>query len=331
MAGATLYQPITQQWKLASGIKVADIDSEIALVEYDKVQTQVINGVEKLVYGIMSVRKSIEEKTKRIEYIERKLYDVEGALIAGKITSEAPVGMKAQLAAARQELLKLHVQESEYIEELKTMAGIDLTSRQISDEFKTQLEIRPLSFYLEMGETSNTDVRISELKVSKAREGIEAAKRSYLPDLGIMAAYSYQNSLKILPETNPFIGASLSWNIQDVFGNERVVKQRRLQYEQAEEHREYISRKVSSEIENAYRQLQESNELISVAYEAMRYQKENLSIEKNRYAAGLNTIVDVLNAEADHAKAESDYYSARVNYNVKLCDLFSLTENRHWP
>ena len=143
-----------------------------------------------------------------------------------------------------------------------------------------------------------------------------------------MAGYSYQNSIRILPETSPFVGASFSWNIQDIFSNRRVVRQRRLQLEQAVEYREYTSKSTTAEVENAYRQLQESGELINVAAESVQFRKRNLGIEYDRQAAGLNTMSDVLDAEAEYAKAEADYYSAMVNYRVMMANLVMLTSDK---
>lgn len=328
MAGATLYQPLTQQWKLSSGIKAAEIDRDIAAMEYDRAELQVVNGVEKLYYGILVVRKRIEENNKRIESIERRNYDAESAVAAGKSTDAATLGMTANLAARRQDLLKLRIEESGYISDLKKLTGADFSSVQFTGNFTTGNLVQPLSYYLDKAEASNLDLQLANLKIRKAEQGIAAAKHSYLPDVGLMAGYSYQNSIKILPENSSFVGASFSWNIQDIFSNRRVVKQRRLQLEQAVEYREYTSKNTTAEVENAYRQLQESGELINVVAESVRFRKRNLGIEYDRQVAGLNTMSDVLDAEAEYAKAEADYYSAMVNYCVMKANLVMLTSDK---
>lgn len=328
MAGAMLYQPITQQWKLSSGIMAAEIDRDIAAMEYDRAELQVVNGVEKLYYGILAVRKRIEENNKRIEAIERRKYDAESAVAAGKSTDAATLGMTAILAARRQELLKLRIEESGYISDLKKLTGADFSSVRFSGNFTAGNPVQPLSYYLDKAETSNVDLRLSDMNIRKAEQGIAAAKRSYLPDVGLVAGYSYQNSIRILPETSPFVGASFSWNIQDIFSNRRVVKQRRLQMEQAVEYREYTLKNTTAEVENAYRQLLESGELINVTSESVRFRKRNLGIEYDRQAAGLNTMSDVLDAEAEYAKAEADYYSAMVNYRVMIANLIMLTSDK---
>lgn len=328
MAGATLYQPLTQQWRLSSGIKASGIDRDIAAMEYNKAELQVVNGVERLYYGILAVRKRIEENNKRIESIERRAYDAESAMEAGKSTDAVTLGMTANLAARRQDLLKLRIEESGYISDLKKLTGTDFSSVQFAGNFTAGNLVQPLSYYLDKAEASNTDLQLADLKIRKAEHGIAAAKRSYLPDVGLMAGYSYQNSIKILPETNPFIGASFSWNIQDIFSNRRVARQRRLQLEQAVEYREYASKSTAAEVENAYRQLQESGELINAAAESVQFRKRNLGIEYDRQAAGLNTMSEVLDAEAEYAKAEADYYSAMVNYRVMMANLIMLTSDK---
>lgn len=325
LAGAMLYQPVTQQWKLSSGIKVAEIDRDIAAMEYNKAELEVVNGVEKLYYGILAVRSRIEETQKRIELIERKAYDAESAVEAGKATDAATLGMTANLAARRQELLKLKIEESNYLSDLKKLTGLDFSQTQFTGNFVDSNPVQPLTYYLDRAQSANVDIQLADLNIRKAKHGIEAAKRSYLPDVGIMAGYNYQNSIEFLSKTNPFIGASFSWNLQDIFSNRKTVQQRQLQYEQAAEYREYAVKNTMAEVENAYRQLTESGDLIHVAAQSVNFRKRTLEIEYDRRDAGINTVTAVLEAEAEYAKAEADYYSAMVNYRVQMANLIMLT------
>lgn len=324
LAGATLYQPVTQQWQLTSAIKATEIDRDIAYAEYSKAELQVVNGVERLFYNVLAVRKRIEEIEKRIASAERRLYDAESALAAGKTIDATTMGLTASLASQQQELLKLRNEESDHFADLRKLTGMDYSPMELSAEITMDNPVQPLSCYLAKATASNVELRLADLDVSKARQGLAVAKRSYLPDMGLIAGYNYQNSVSVFPDTNSFIGASFSWNIQDVFSNRHTVRQRRLQLQQAVEKREHTSRSTAADVEKAYRRLVESGEVTDVAAKAAQHGRRNLEVAYARQAAGLNTATDVLDAEAECAKSEADCYAAMAAMRVAMANLVML-------
>ncbi len=142
-----------------------------------------------------------------------------------------------------------------------------------------------------------------------------------------MAGYAYQNSLSILSENNPYVGISFSWNLQNLFGNSKVMKQRKLKHQQAVEYNEYVHKDIAAEVGKAYRQLKESEHLMEVAAQAVDFQRHNLDIAYDKQDAGLNTPTDVLEAEAEFAKSEADYYAAKQSYLITLANLRMLTSD----
>lgn len=325
IAGASLYQPILQLPKIATGVKIAQIDKELAGLEYTKTELLVVNGVERLFYGILAVRKRKIEAEKKIEAMSRRLYDVESAFLSGKTVEANTVGMKADVSDRKQDLLELDNEENDYLAELKTLTGTDFRDIPFGDE--SNYPIQNVSDYLDDAAANNVDVRISALQIAQSEQGIKAARRNYLPDVGLMAGYAYQNSLSILSENNPYVGVSFSWNLQNLFGNSKVMKQRRLKHEQAVEYNEYVRKDITAKVEKAYRQLKETEHLMDVAAQAVDFQRHNLDIAYDKQDAGLNTRTDVLEAEAEFAKSEADYYAAKQSYLVTLADLRMLTSD----
>lgn len=325
MAGASLYQPLSQLPKIRTGVKIAALDEDLANLEYTKSELQVINGVERLFYGILAVRKRKEETEKKIELIERRLYDTQSALLSGKMVDAGVLGMEADLSGKRQELLELSNEECDYIAELKKLTGADFSNVPFSDQLFANEDIAPAQDYIDAAAEKNVDLKISAMQVEKSQKGIEVAKQSYLPDIGLMAGYNYQNSIKILSDHNPYIGVSFKWNIQDVFSNSKVMKQRKLKYGQAQENAEYMRRSVEAEVEKAYRKMQEAKRLIGVAEQTVGFRRRNLEMEYDKRDAGLNTQTDVLEFEAEFAKAEADFYAAKQSYMIAQADMRMLT------
>ncbi|WP_126971296.1 TolC family protein [Gynurincola endophyticus] len=323
-AGAAVYQPLTQLGKIQAGIDVAKVDHEMSKLEKSQIELQLQSAVEQLYYGILVVRKRQLEAAKNIEVAKLQLYDVEGAVISGKTISVSEAGLKANIADEEQKLLKLNFEEQDYIAELRQLTGIDLESVELKEPAAAvkQLNIADLH---QSGNINNVDVQLSRLQEQKATIGIRAAQKSSLPEIGVLAGYTYQLGNAIFPQSNPFIGASLKWNIQDLFSNKETISQRKLLHQQAAENVKYVEEQTNTAIDKAYRKWQQSQALIQVATKAVGYRKEALRIENDKKAAGLNTPIQLLTAESSLAKAEADLYAAMLNEQIVLIELRKLT------
>lgn len=319
--GATVYQPITQLGKIKTGVDIAKIDHAISVLEQSKTELQIINAVEQYYYGILAIRKRKEEAQKNIEVAKLKLYDVQSALLAGKTTEVSEVGLKANIANEEQELLKLKFQEEDYIAEFKKLTGISVDKLVLTDE-NTIIPIPKSS-----ATANNTDLQIANLQKQKSELAIKAAKQSYLPDLGVFAGYNYQEGNSIMPNSNPYVGASFRWNIQDIFSNKQVLSQRYYVQQQAEVNEAYIKEQTAVSIEKTYRKMKQAEELIAVARKAVDYRKAELKLKQDRKETGLGKPIDILETEAALAKSEADLYAAIMSYKVALAELKMLTEN----
>jgi outer membrane protein len=329
-AGVTFYQPITQLGKIKAGVNVSKTVLQIARAEENKAVFQIKQSVEKLYFGLMIIQKQIEEAEIKLKLAESKLLDVENAILAGITTESNKYGLAASAADEEQNLLKLKIQYDDYAADLIQLLGLDpsiaLELQPVpADDFIADLTGIDTSF-IESG-AKNNDLKMASLNKSNAGYSIKASKFAYLPDLGILGGYTYQEGSDIYPKNNTYIGASLKWNLQDVLSNRTVQKQRTLIMKQAEENLANTKEQVSRDIAKAYRKLKQAEVLINVAGKVVDYRKADLKIQTDKHTSGLNLVADLLSAKASMAKAESDYYAAQMNYRIALSELKILTGN----
>jgi outer membrane protein TolC len=168
---------------------------------------------------------------------------------------------------------------------------------------------------------SNSDLMIAGLSRTKAEQARKAARYTYLPDLGLIAGYTYQTGNFIYPEHNPFVGASFKWNLQDILLNRQLVNQRNFSLQQTIEFALDAKDKLNSDIDKAYRKISHAEALVKVAQKAVYYRLEELKIQQDKEESGLNTASDLLNAKALLAKAQADLLAAQMNYRIALTDL----------
>ncbi len=329
-AGVTIYQPISQIGKINSGVRISKTELQIAETEKNQTAFQIKQSVEKLYFGMLIIRKQIEEAELRIKMSESKLRDVENALLAGKTTGLGKYGLAASVADEQQKLLRLEMTYDDYAADLRQLTGFDPSATLIPEPLdNSQLIEKVTGIDTSFNETNqrNNDILLASLQLTKAGYSIKASKFGYLPDLGLIGGYTYQKGTVIYPENNTYVGASLKWNLQDILTNRTIQKQRSYMREQAEENLANTREQVSNEIAKAYRKLRQSEELIKVAGKAVEYRSEDLRIKRTGNAAGLNLDSELLEVRAALAKAESDYLSAQMNYRIALSELKILTGN----
>jgi outer membrane protein TolC len=328
-AGVTVYQPLTQQGKIKTGVDLSKTDVLISEKEKEKAARQITQSVEKLYYGILINRQQQIEAGAKLELAKIKLYDVESALLAGKTVTASKAGLNADVADEEQDLLKLSIQEEDYMADMKYLTGLPEDSFQV-DTTETDNNNLPatLDSYQAAATTNNTDINLAGLNKTKTELAIKAAKQSNLPDVGVIAGYTYQKGNALYTTNNPFTGINFKWNLQDIFSNKQVVKQRGYLLQQANENLLNTQEQVSNDVEKAYRKLAQTEALIRVAQKAVNYRKEVLKIQEDRKSAGLNTPSDVLDAKSALAKSEADLYTTQYSYRIAMTELKTLTGNQ---
>jgi outer membrane protein len=329
-AGITLYQPITQLGKINAGVQVSKTELQIARTEEDKAAFQIKQSVEKLYFGLLILQKQIEEAGLKIKLAESKLHDVENAVMAGKTTESNRYGLAASAADEEQNLLKLKIQYDDYAADLKQLTGMNSQCDLILEPLPVENLVEQAAVIdtsLNEASAKNNDLKLASLYKTKAEYSIQASKFSYLPDIGILGGYTYQDGTVIYPKNNTYIGASLKWNLQDMLSNRTVQRQRIYLKEQAEENLTNTREQVDKDISKVYRKLKQSEELIKVAGKVVKYRGEDLKIQNDKRKSGMNLESDLLSAKAAMAKAESDYFAAQLNYRIALSELKILTGN----
>jgi outer membrane protein len=321
--GATLYQPISQLGKIRAGVKIAQLDYDITNAEYQKATFEIMNAVEQYYYGILIARKRMDETKKNMLVVEQRLYDLESAILAGKTITVNEAGLRASLASEKQEYLKWSFQEADYSAAFYKITGIAVKDFTLIDE-SIEINQTPIEEYQQAALENNADVRMAQLRIQKSDWGINAAKLSYLPDIGVFVGYAYQEGNTIFPKSNPYAGASFKWNIQDLFITRQTVVQREALKKQAEEHALYNEQSVNTAVETAHRKIKQAQELIGVAEQALAYRTQELNVEKDRLETGLGTKVKVIEIEALLAKAEADLYAAKLSYKMALAEMRQL-------
>ena len=320
-AAGLIYQPITEQGKIRTGIDISKTDVLITEKEKNKVAQQIRQSVERLFYGLLINEKQKVEAFSKLEAAKIKLHDVESALLAEKTVNVDKAGLLANIAEQEQTILQLNLQAQDYMDDLKQITGLNAHNLFLKNVDIITSATPSLEESKSAALVNNIDINIASLNQKKADLGIKAAHQNYLPDVGLIGGYMYQTGNGVFPNNNPFAGINFRWNIQNVVANKHVVEQRRLLSKQANENFDNTREQLNTDVNKAYNKIIQVNHLVAVAQKAAYYRKEELKIQLDKSASGLNTNVDVLNAKSSLAKSEADLYAAQLSYRLALSDM----------
>ena len=323
--GVSAYQPITQQAKIKTGLEIDKTDVAVTEKEKLKISLQIKQAVERLYYSTLIAQKQLEEARAKLDLANAKLSDVENALLAGKTIAVNKAGLQANIADEEQSILRLNIQMQDYLGDLINLTGIQAATIKLEEKEPDLQAIEVVDVYKNTATNSNVDLQIAGINKSKALLGIKMARQSNIPDVGLIAGYSYQKGNPLLPSSSPFLGVNLRWNIQDLFSNKEIIKQREFQVKQVEENIANTKEQVNNDIDKAYRKISQIRELIGVAKKTVAFRKEEMKLEEDKQAAGLNLKTDHLNTKALLAKSEADMYAAQLSYTLAVLELKFLT------
>lgn len=159
------------------------------------------------------------------------------------------------------------------------------------------------------------------------------ARADMLPTVGLSVGYSYYGNLKLngmadagggtmVPYSQKFqegMGlAMLSVKIPIFHWGESRKKVRKAQYElrNAELDLQKNERLVDIEVQQAIRNVQDGFLLIRTAETGLQQADENLRVMRNRYAASMAPLTDLLDAQSQWQQAESNLIEAQTQYKI---------------
>lgn len=322
LTNTTLGQPLTQLFKIHAANNVASAERRVTEAELKKDEDEVILGVHQIYYGLLAARKQVDAVQAEIAAAEQTLKEARSAVEAGNVLEVAVVGARASLLHSKQVLLAAENQVSDLTEEMDQALGLPLDVELDLAEVDTspggQVSRQQ---YLDAALAQNPEVQAAKETVAKARSGLRAAQYEYLPDVGAFARYTYQSGVPFVAHSFGTFGLQMTWNIFDWGKRSGVVGQRDALLTQAEENLRCVTDRVSVEVDKAYRKLERTELMISVAAEALALQRESERLNGNQFKAGVISEAKNAQAVAGTRKAELDELQARLAHELALAEI----------
>jgi len=324
VGGVSLLQPLSQQWRIGSGVEAARAERESRRQDERQVASQVRYGVEELFVGILVERQRSVALEARVLGQKAKLLDAEHAASVGEVLDDAVLGLRAELTQAEAKLLRSRQEQTKlglHLADLIGRPGEPVIDLEPSLPARPR---RPLNEWL-AGAGKNPERLSATAVVAKAVAGERATRQGNIPDLGFFATGLAQDGIDYLPSRTGFVGLVLKWDLFDAGRTSSEVRRSSVQRRLAEANRDRVGEEVDRQVRSVYLDLDHADELLSLAGRAADYRRRAAQLARQSVGNGLALPSKALLAEADQAEAEADLYAAGMQRHLALLRLHWLT------
>lgn len=339
MAGLTLTQPIYTGGKISAGRQMARLGRQIADQQLRMTRMDVLVDANNAYWSYIAVRR-------KVRMLES--YSTQMDTIYKQTSSAVAAGM-----AIENDLLRIEAKRTEIEYQLqRARNGADLCRMALCNvigaPLDTAIEPTDTTFNIESPTAMSLDIArrpevgLLEKQIDVNMQRIRDARSEMLPTVGLSAGYSYYGNIKLkgfadmgngttVPYTQEFrdgIGiAMLAVKIPIFHWGESRKKLHKARYEldnsQLELQRNM--RLMSIEAQQAVQNVEDGYRMIHTAESGLRQAEENLRVMRNRYAAAMSPLTDLLDAQSQWQQAQSNLIEAQTQYMIYRTDYLRAT------
>ena len=314
-ANAQVAQPISQLYKIHLAIQEKQLSSDMASQQFRGKRQSVVADVKQAYYAVLqteSALKSTEATVKQYEETDRLAtqYIQQEAVLQSE-----SLDVKAKLAEARYQLVELHNNLLTQKEQLNYLLGRDLETDFTTEEVPPiSLKETDLQFAQQTALAQRPEIKEAEINVQRADVDRKLAKSQYIPDLGVAFHYSSPLNTEILPKNIAAAGVEMSWEPFDWGRRKDDVNEKKITLEQTQYQLKDARSQVLLDVNNHFRKLDQSRQLLSVAVSAQAAANEKLREVNDKFKQSSVLLRDVLQQQAAVASADHDYEQALLAF-----------------
>lgn len=316
-------QPLSGLYKTRLNLKALTFSTELARQKNRSKRQDTVRNVKQVYYNIEQVQSSLAATRetvalyKEVERITNEYVTKQTALESELLQAEAG------LADIEQSELTLSNQEANQKEQLN-----DLLGRDVLTEFTVSAigegAANPETDLVAARKTAlaqRPEVEQAHLKVLQSEQEVRAKRAEYIPEISAeFNSITLLNYSSFFPGGTYSVGISLSWEPLDWGRKRNEIAEKRDTVSQDKNTQTSAERKVIMDVDDKYRQMQQSWSKLRSARLSQKAAAENLRVDKNQYEVQAVLLKVVFQAQSTLAQANSDYQHALADYWTSKAD-----------
>ena len=321
-----IVQPVFTGGKILNTFKNAKIDLQIAKEKSENAKNEVILNTKKGFFNILVMRELLKAHKEALKLAENNHRNVTESYNLGMVSKYDLLRSELTVASIKPTILNVEKGLKLLILNLKAMLGIpDSTGINISGKLsyeKYQLDVPHL---IQHSLINRSEIQQLKMEAVKAKNLLRMAYAQYLPDLSIIASYSYRSDYFKLNGDNwenyytvnlgvrfpIFMGMKRSGQIGELRVMKKVIGMNIKDLNDA----------TKLQIKDLYLTIQKEFKNIQAGLKNIETAREGVRIADLNYNEGMISILELNSSFNELTKAKVTYLQAVYNYNIALAEL----------
>ncbi|MBK1896887.1 TolC family protein [Chryseobacterium sp. YIM B02567] len=195
------------------------------------------------------------------------------------------------------------------------------------DLISDNAEIPYINELTESALAKNENIEITKKNLSVKELDQKIVRANYLPKITAGGEYfiKYPNMMFFPPEPYAYrlgmIGVNLTYPIESLYKNKYKMQEAKENIDLAKLQIEEKEEGLKHSVYEAYKKLEETDQKVKIAEEAINQAKENYRIVKTKYANKLSLITELIDADNTYLETQSNLISVKINRQLKYYQL----------
>jgi outer membrane protein TolC len=321
-SGTGLEQPVTQMFKIRESNRAASADIKSARAQANQTQNEIALKVRQLYYGILIAQLKLQAAQEEVAASEVKLQESLSDVERGQALEEVALQSRASALDAKQTALVQRLQIHDLTISLDDLLGLPLnTNLALEADNSAPAPVPSREECIRIAQDRSPEIQAAKQSVEKAKAGLAAAKDEYIPDVTALARYSYQSGIPFLVHNFGTFGVSFTYDLFD--GGKRVaeIKDSRTLLSEAELNLARIEDEVTVQVEKAYDKVEQMEDLVGVADEAVKTRAEASRVTDRRFEQTSALASARSEAHAKEISSQASYLEATLGLSLAQGDL----------
>ena len=318
-------QPLTQLRRIGLQIKQQQLGVEITETQLRAKEQALVNEVKRAYYAILQTEGAARAAEDSVK-LYRELDRVTGEYVMQQVALKTDLmDVQTRVAKAEYEVLTLMNSLSAQKEQLNNLLGRDVrTEFSVADAVETAQAAMRETNLVEARKRAleqRPEIREARLRLQQATLDRRAKKSEFIPDVSLtfnhVATFNYSN---FVPRSVTGVGVQVEWEVFDWGRKKNEVAEKTRTVTQADNNLLETESHVLMEVNNKYRALQESCQLIRIAKLAQTTARANVQLVTYKYRLDAVLLKDVLQAQTSLANTDYDYQKALLSFWTAKAD-----------
>lgn len=302
--------------KTSSQVEIQNLNVNASRADYDDVMTMVVLNVKNSYYNLLQTQRNLIVAVDTMQQFQQHLDQANAFFRIGTKPKFDVTKAEVDFGNAKLNVLKAENAVRSARITLKDVMGVSENADfEIVDNLAFQKSSLQLNDVLNRAYSNRPDLRSIIAKREATEKSIDLAHKGYYPTLSGSAGYGFSGT--DFPLGHGWnAGATLSFPLFTGFSTKYQVDEARANLDILKANEDSIRQAISLDVKQAYLNVQDTAEQISMSEMTVLQAKENYELASGRYQAGVGSPIEVADATITLNNVRANLNTALYNYKM---------------